>query len=87
MMKTVDPADYGLPPRTVLRRPGAGRIGIVIRRRSRIIMKDGMRILGLARLIAEKEPGVRISLITNAPVCGKTEKLLGEKGITLVREE
>ena len=51
MGKPMDPKTFGLPPRTVLERVGDNKIAIVIRRKSRIIMKDGRNILEKASKI------------------------------------
>jgi hypothetical protein len=47
-------------------------------------MKDGNKILEQVNLIKEKKPKIKIGLATNAPVCNKTTKFLGEEGIDIL---
>lgn len=44
-----DPSHFGLPSRTVLEEGEDGSITLVINRKSRIIMKDGERILQIMK--------------------------------------
>ena len=74
-------SDYGLKSRTLLVKIEENHIGIVKNRKSRIIMKDGNKILESAEQIKKVSPGTKVSLITNAPVCSKTEKYLLGNGI------
>jgi hypothetical protein len=46
-------------------------------------MIDGKKLLELADKIRKVEPEVKISIITNAPVCSKTTAFLKEHSITL----
>ena len=52
-------------------------------RKSRIIMKDGHKILETARKIRKIEKSVKITLQTNAPMCSKTKRYL-EKNVIAV---
>ena len=79
-----DPKDYGLPSRVVLRQVGENHLALVIERRSRIIMADGRRILLHVEAIRRTHPDVRVSLMTSAPVCSKTQKSLEERGVLFV---
>ena len=76
----LDPKKYGLSTRTVLIENEQKEIIIVINRKSRIIMKDGRKILENARKIQQKQ-NKTISVRTGAPVCGKTKQYLQKKGI------
>lgn len=78
----LDPADYGLPPRTALFKRGAA-IVIYIDRKSRIIMKDGQKILEKAEKIEKAAPKTKIVVETTAPVCSKTARLLKENSIEI----
>ncbi len=80
----LDPKKYGLNARTVLIENEQKEIIIVINRKSRIIMKDGRKILEKARKIQQQE-NKRISVSTEAPVCSKTKQHLQKNGIE-VRE-
>ncbi|MEN8199387.1 MAG: hypothetical protein ABFR63_04870 [Thermodesulfobacteriota bacterium] len=80
---TLNPKDFGLPARTVLEREGE-TIVIVMKRKSRIIMADGRKILEKARKIRQVEAGVTIALKTTAPLCSKTRTFLEEEGILVI---
>ena len=80
----LDPKKYGLNTRVVLIGNDQKEIIIVIDRKSRIIMKDGIKIMDQARKIRLQEK-TTIGVKTNAPVCSKTKQYLQKKGIE-VRE-
>ena len=80
-MKTVDPLDYNLPPRTKILIDNSGSFFIVVDRKSRVIMKDGHKIVNIAKHIKEVNQKANISLLTSAPVCSKTSKLLSKNKI------
>ena len=80
----LDPKKYGLSKKVVLTENDQKEIIISIDRKSRIIMKDGIRIVGQARQIQLQEQK-KISVKTSAPVCSKTKQFLQKKGIE-VRE-
>ena len=77
-----DPKKYGLNTRTVLIENERKEIIIVINRKSRIIMKDGRKILEKVRKIQQQENKI-ISVKTNAPLCSKTKQHLQENGIEI----
>ena len=78
----LDPKKYGLSTRVVLIENDQKEIIIVIDRKSRIIMKDGIKIVNQARKIERQEEKI-ISVKTNAPVCSKTKQYLQKKGIEI----
>tara|TARA_B100001750_G_C15030249_1_gene361431 strand:+ start:189 stop:440 length:252 start_codon:yes stop_codon:yes gene_type:complete len=78
----LDPKKYGLNTRTVLIENERKEIIIVINRKSRIIMKDGRKILEKVRKIQQQENKI-ISVKTNAPLCSKTKQHLQENGIEI----
>ena len=80
----LDPKKYGLNARTVLIENEQKEIIIVINRKSRIIMKDGRKILEKARKRQQQENKI-ISVSTEAPVCSKTKQHPQKNGIE-VRE-
>jgi hypothetical protein len=84
MSDRVDPIEYGLPQRTGLVRINRKHLAILKKRKSRIIMKDGEQILKQAEAIGKKSPGMKISLLTDAPVCSKTLVFLKERGIEVM---
>lgn len=79
----LDPQHYGLPSRTLLERFEDGTIALVIRRKSRIIMADGRKIVEKVAAIHNQAPGSRVVLKTTAPVCSKTKDFLRDEGIDL----
>ena len=81
-MKKIDPKLYDLHSRIILRK-NKKYIYIVIDRKSRIIMKDGYRILEIAKKIRDFETGKNVSVLLSAPVCSKTRKFLTENNITI----
>ena len=74
----LSPADYGLPPRTRLERDPAGRICLIIDRKSRVIMKDARVILEKIEKIRAVEPDAEVMLMTRAPVCSKSLSCLAD---------
>ena len=81
-MKKIDPRLYGLHSRIVLRE-NKKDIYIVIDRKSRIIMKDGYRIIEVVKKIRDFETGKNVSVLSGAPVCSKTQRFLTENSITI----
>jgi hypothetical protein len=80
-MKNINPKSYNLSSRIILRQIGKNNISIIIDRKSRIIMKDGERILKQTKAIHQINPNMRITVLTSAPVCSKTRAFLLEKNI------
>ena len=80
-MNIINPKQFGLTSRTSLVEK-KNTIAIVIDRKSRIIMKDGKRILDQANAI-QKRKKKPVSLLTSAPVCSKTKTLLLENDIAI----
>ncbi len=85
--KILESSKYNLGSRTVLAEIENNHIAIVKNRKSRIIMKDGKKILETAKQIQSVSPKAKVSLVTNAPVCNKTTKYLLEKGIEVINED
>ena len=75
-MKKIDPTQYNLFPRVDLRQGKSNDIYIVINRKSRIIMKDGIKILEMVKKINKVDRNKRVSVLTSAPVCSKTKQFL-----------
>ncbi len=80
----INPKQFGLPQRTVLEQIGDRTIALVINRKSRIIMADGLKILEKAKKIKKVQPDVTVVLKTTAPVCSKTRTFLETSGIQVV---
>ena len=83
-MEAVDPRKYNLSPRTKLLKDGSESIFIVIDRKSRVVMKDGNRLVKMAKNIKEVNQKINTSLLTSAPVCSKTKKLLYQNNIPVL---
>ena len=81
-MKNINPTQYNLSSRVDLRQDRSGDLLIIIDRKSRIIMKDGIRVLEMVKKINKIDPKKNISVRTSAPICSKTKKLLLENNIT-----
>jgi hypothetical protein len=82
-MEQVDPKRYGLSPRSLLMKRGAQEFILVIRRKSRIIMKDARAILKKAEKIQAKASNASLIVETNAAVCGKSTQFLKDNGIVV----
>ena len=80
-MQDLSPKDYGLNAKVRLIQ-SEDHIGIVIDRKSRIIMKDGIKILDQAEKIRKTTNNV-IRLYTSAPVCSKTKAYLNKNNILI----
>jgi hypothetical protein len=81
----VNAVKFGLTGRTDLEKTGRNHYSIIIKRKSRLLLKDGEKILEKIRMIQEFVPGAKIDLMTNAPVCGKAHQFLNENGIEIIR--
>ena len=84
MSTRLDPKKFGLTARTVIEQHDEDTIAIVIKRKSRIIMADGNKILEKATKIKEAAPSISVVLKTSAPVCSKTRLFLEDTGIQIV---
>ena len=80
-MQSLSPKDYGLTSKVKLIQSDE-HIGIIIDRKSRIIMKDGLRILDQVNKIKKNKNHV-IRLYTSAPVCSKTKVFLNKHDILI----
>tara|TARA_X000001036_G_C20189413_1_gene606809 strand:- start:256 stop:513 length:258 start_codon:yes stop_codon:yes gene_type:complete len=83
-MYPVNPKTYNLSSRIKLFKDSAGSLFIVIDRKSRIVMKDGSRVVKIAEQIKEVNKNKKISLLTSAPVCSKTKALLLKNDISIL---
>lgn len=84
MNRNLEAKTFGLPPGTVLEQAGSATIAIVMRRKSRIIMADGRKIVEKAGKIRQVRPEVTVALKTSAPLCGKTRTFLEGEGIQVL---
>ena len=81
-LKTIDPITVGATKRSNVATDSDDNIYIVKNIKSRIIMKDGLRLFDLAKKIKTVK-NVTVSLATTAPVCSKTKKYLEENEIKI----
>ena len=81
-MKNVDPKKYNLHSRINLKKTEKN-IFIVIDRKARVIMKDGLRIFEIVKQIRKFEPDKKTSVLSSAPVCSKTQKFLAQRQIEI----
>ena len=81
-MKDIDSTKYNLHSRVKLLGKDE-RVFIVIDRKSRIIMKDGHRIVEVANKIKSVKSEKSVGLMSNPPVYNKTQKFLINNGIVV----
>ena len=83
-MKPIDPKTFNLNSRVVVEKR-KNALGLVVNRKSRIIMKDGTRLLEQANQI-KKISKKTVLVFTTAPVCSKTKNFLRENNVEIVQE-
>ena len=83
ILKKIDPKTVGAPSRSVIGEDNSNHIYIIKNIKSRIIMKDGHKIIETAKRI-KNETNSGVSLATTAPVCSKTTNFLNENDIKII---
>ena len=83
-MKQLDPKIFNLKSRAIIEEDKSA-ITLVVNRKSRIIMKDGRRLLDQIRQI-EKFSKKPVLIFTTAPVCSKTKGFLNNKGVEIIQK-
>ena len=81
-LKKIDPSTVGASKRSNIAIDNDNNIYIVKNIKSRIIMKDGLKLLDLAKNIKNIK-NASVFLATTAPVCSKTKKHLEENQIKI----
>ena len=81
-LKQIDSSTLGISKRTQVAVGKDCNYYIIKNIKSRIIMKDGIRVLEMVKKINKIDPKKNISVRTSAPICSKTKKLLLENNIT-----
>ena len=81
-MKRIDPKKFNLSKKVVIEKTTSS-LSIIINRKTRIIMKDGIKIVDIAKSI-QAQKSTKKYLATTAPVCSKTKKYLEENQIKTV---
>ena len=83
ILKKIDPKTVGAPSRSVIGEDSSNHIYIIKNIKSRIIMKDGYKIVETVKQIKNKTNS-SVSLATTAPVCSKTTNFLNENDIKII---
>jgi len=86
MTNYIDSKSLGLQPRTIVEEINKNTLALVIKRKSRLIMSDGKKILAKAEKIKKAKSGCRVMLKTTAPLCSKTLQYLADHGIELITD-
>ena len=86
MIKYIDPTSLGLPSRTIVEEIDSNTVAIVIQRKSRIIMADGIKILAKVAQIESARPGISVVLKTTTPICSKTLQLFEGNGLDVIKD-
>ena len=81
-LKRIDPLTVEASKRSIIAIDNDNNIYIVKNIKSRIIMKDGLKLLNLAKNIKTIKKA-SVFLATTAPVCNKTKKYLEENQIKI----
>jgi len=82
-MKQLESIKYGLSSRIKLFQNRKKEVFLVVDRKSRVVMKDGFRIVDIVKKVKKKEPNIGFYLKTSAPVCSKTKLYLKEQNILI----
>ena len=83
ILKETDSKSAGAPTRSVIGKDSNNHLYIIKNIKSRIIMKDGHKIVETAKQIKNKTSS-SVSLATTAPVCSKTKRFLEENDIKII---
>lgn len=81
MRNNIPPGRFGFHRSTVIEQTGLRTFTLVVRRKSRLIMADGKKLLEKADVIRALEQDAVVRVETTAPVCSKTEKYLTDHSI------
>ena len=83
ILKEIDSKSVGAPTRSVIGQDNNNRLYIIKNIKSRIIMKDGHKIVEVVKQIKNKTNS-SVSLATTAPVCSKTTRFLNKNNIKII---
>ena len=84
-IKLIDPTKAGVSKRIKVGIDTQANYYIVKSVKSRIIMKDGRRLLDQIRQI-KKVSNKEVLIFTTAPVCSKTKSFLNSNGVEITQE-
>ncbi len=79
--------DFGLSSRIKLNQIDAKHIAIVKQIKTRIIVKDAIKIIEIASTIQKQKPDNMVSLLCNRNICSKSVKLLEQNQIDIIYSE
>jgi len=82
-LKSINPRDLGFSNRIKIAQDKNKNYYIVKNIKSRIIMKDGIKIKKIVEHI-KKQKKTMVHLATTAPICGKTKEYLSVENIIVV---
>ena len=83
ILKKIDAKSVGASTRSVIGEDSSNHLYIIKNIKSRIIMKDGYKIVEAVKQIKNKTNS-SVSLATTAPVCSKTTRFLNENDIKII---
>ena len=83
ILKEINPKSVGAPARSAIGKDSKNHLYIIKNIKSRIIMKDGDKIVEAVKQIKNKTNS-SVSLATTAPVCSKTTRFLNENDIKII---
>ena len=83
ILKEINSKSVGAPTRSVIGQDNNNHLYIIKNIKSRIIMKDGHKIVDAVKQIKNKTNS-SVSLATTAPICSKTTKFLNENDIKII---
>ena len=83
ILKEIDSRSVGAPTRSLIGKDSNNHLYIIKNIKSRIIMKDGHKIVETVKQIKNKANN-SVSLATTAPVCSKTTRFLKENDIKII---
>ncbi len=83
ILKKINSKSVGAPTRSVIGQDNNNHLYIIKNIKSRIIMKDGHKIVEAVKQVKNKTNS-SVSLATTAPVCSKTTRFLNENDIKII---
>jgi len=82
-MKNINPQKYNLSSRVKLQENARKKIFLIYKRKSRLIMKDGIKALEIVKKIKKVDKNKEIGILSYAPVCSKTKSFLESQNISV----
>ena len=83
ILKEINSKSVGAPTRSVIGQDNNNHLYIIKNIKSRIVMKDGYKIVEAVKQIKNKTKS-SVSLATTAPICSKTTRFLNENDIKII---